>query len=82
MSLEEWHKVWSVQTLYPLDLKGMQEAIDNLTCRRDWVCYRAANEVEVYNGVSHRKSAVGSWDDVVGFIKLMADEAGVVLAER
>ena len=82
MTLKEWHKLWSAQTLYPRDAQGMQMEVENLTCRRDWKCYGAAGEEETYNGVAYRKSTEGTWEDVLDFIKRAAEKVEVVLVGK
>ena len=73
--------MWTVQTLYVGNLAAMQKQVENLSCRHDWVCY---GEMEDVGGGEprRRKSTVGKWDDVLGFVKRMAEEVGVVLVDR
>ncbi|KAL8828372.1 MAG: hypothetical protein Q9191_002628 [Dirinaria sp. TL-2023a] len=81
MTLNEWHKMWSVQTLYVRNLPSMQRRLEYLSCRHDWVCYgtaRAADgAADGVGGIPPRPcSTKCGWDDVLGFIKRMAEEVG------
>lgn len=62
--------------------EDMQTALEALSWRKDWVCYRAPGEEEVIDGITYRKSEQGVWEDVLDFIRSTAASAGVVLIEK